>query len=132
MPKQPDLKKIGAFMLAGCAVLLMILGGLLQNKIFNSRGKEIVMYFEESINGLGIGSPVVFKGVKIGADLNLCQKREHGQYKSRNCQRLHQKSKALEAFDADCREKDERRGENGGDDEERKQIDQDLQGGKRA
>ena len=66
MPKQPDLKKIGAFMLAGCAVLLMILGGLLQNKIFNSRGKEIVMYFEESINGLGIGSPVVFKGVKIG------------------------------------------------------------------
>ena len=66
MTKQPNRKMIGVFMLTGSIVLLTIVGALLQNKLFGNSGREVVMYFEESINGLGVGSPVVLKGVKIG------------------------------------------------------------------
>ncbi len=66
MPKQPNRKKIGIFIVSSVAVLLLILGGLLQNKIFGHKGKEVVMFFDESVNGLSVGSAVVFKGVKIG------------------------------------------------------------------
>ena len=66
MPRQPNKRKIGIFMVTSVAVLLLILGGLLQNKIFGHKGREVVMFFEESVNGLSVGSAVVFKGVKIG------------------------------------------------------------------
>ena len=66
MPRQPNKRKIGIFMVTGVTVLLLILGGLLQNKIFGNKGKEVVMFFDESVNGLSVGSAVVFKGVKIG------------------------------------------------------------------
>ena len=66
MPKQPNRKLIGLFLIAGVAGFLLIVGFLLQNKIFGNKGSEVVMYFEESITGLNVGSPVVLKGVKIG------------------------------------------------------------------
>ena len=66
MAKEPNRRKIGLFMVIGCLTLLIILAALLQNKLFSNNGREVVMFFEESINGLGIGSPVVLKGVKIG------------------------------------------------------------------
>lgn len=66
MPKQPNRKLIGIFMLASITVFMGILGYLLQNKLFAKKGGEVVMYFEESINGLSVGSPVVLKGVKVG------------------------------------------------------------------
>lgn len=66
MPRQPDKRKIGIFMVTSVVVLLLILGGLLQNKLFGHKSKEIVMFFDESVNGLSVGSAVVFKGVKIG------------------------------------------------------------------
>lgn len=66
MTRQPNRKMIGAFMLTGSIILLIIVGALLQNKLFGNSGREVVMYFEESINGLNVGSPVVLKGVKIG------------------------------------------------------------------
>ena len=66
MPRQPNKRKIGIFMVTGVTILLLILGGLLQNKIFGHKGREVVMFFEESVNGLSVGSAVVFKGVKIG------------------------------------------------------------------
>ena len=66
MPRQPNRKLIGLFLIAGAAGFLLIVGFLLQNKIFGNKGSEVVMYFEESITGLNVGSPVVLKGVKIG------------------------------------------------------------------
>lgn len=66
MAKQPNRRLIGLFLVIGLAVFLVIIGFLLQNKLFGSRGNEVVMFFEESINGLNVGSPVVLKGVKIG------------------------------------------------------------------
>lgn len=66
MVKQPNRKKIGIFIVISSIMLFTILGALLQNKLFVNRGREVVMFFEESINGLSVGSPVVLKGVKIG------------------------------------------------------------------
>lgn len=65
MRKEPNKKLIGIFMLTGLAVLAIVLGVYIKSKIF-AGGKTLVMYFEESINGLNVGSPVVFKGVQIG------------------------------------------------------------------
>ena len=66
MRKEPNKKLIGAFMLSGLAVLLVVFGIFFKERIFPDKGKILVMYFEESINGLNVGAPVVFKGVQIG------------------------------------------------------------------
>lgn len=66
MAKQPNRKMIGLFMVFGIVGMAAILGALLQNKLFANKGGEVVMFFDESIKGLSVGSPVVFKGVKVG------------------------------------------------------------------
>lgn len=66
MRKEPNTRKIGLFMSCGIVVLLIIFAMFLREKFFVNNGRMIVMYFEESINGLNVGSPVVFKGVQIG------------------------------------------------------------------
>lgn len=65
MSKKANPTAIGIFVVA--AALL----GVLSVVVFDSSGlfrkKEyIVMYFEESVNGLDIGAPLKFKGVRIG------------------------------------------------------------------
>ncbi len=66
MRKEPNKKMVGLFMVVGIAVLAVIIGSSLQDKFFGDKAEEVVMYFEESIKGLNVGSPVVFKGVEIG------------------------------------------------------------------
>ncbi len=66
MRNEPNKKMIGLFMAVGLAVLIIIFGLFVKSKFFAGDGKILVMYFEESINGLNVGSPVVFKGVQIG------------------------------------------------------------------
>ncbi len=66
MRRTPNKKLIGLFMLIGLAILLGTIGVYLKDKLFPSKENIVVMYFEESIKGLDIGSPVVFKGVAIG------------------------------------------------------------------
>ncbi len=66
MANQPNRKLIGLFLLTAIALFTVIILALLKNKIFANESNEVVMYFEESINGLSVGSPVVLKGVKIG------------------------------------------------------------------
>ena len=66
MRNEPNRKMIGLFMASGLAVLIIIFGLFVKSKFFSGDGKVLVMYFEESINGLNVGSPVVFKGVQIG------------------------------------------------------------------
>lgn len=66
MRKEPNKKMVGLFMVVGIAVLTVIIGSSLQDKFFGDKAEEVVMYFEESIKGLNVGSPVVFKGVEIG------------------------------------------------------------------
>lgn len=66
MHKEPNKKMVGLFMVIGITALLLIIGVFLKEKLFTDRGEEAVMFFEESIKGLNVGSPVVFKGVEIG------------------------------------------------------------------
>ncbi len=70
MRKEPNKKLIGIFMLTGLAVLAIVFGIYIKGKVF-AGGKTLVMYFEESINGLNVGSPVVFKGVQIGKVVSI-------------------------------------------------------------
>ena len=65
MIKQPNMKLIGAFITASCLILLMLLGYLLKSVLTNY-DIPIVMYFDESVKGLDVGAPVLFKGVKVG------------------------------------------------------------------
>lgn len=66
MRNEPNKKLIGLFMIIGITVLAIIFGTFLKSKFYDGDSKTLVMYFEESINGLNVGAPVVFKGVQIG------------------------------------------------------------------
>ena len=65
MSKQANTKLIGGFVIG--AVVLIMAGILLfgSGKLF-SHQKKFVLFFEDSVKGLNIGSPVDFRGVNIG------------------------------------------------------------------
>lgn len=70
MTKQPNMKMIGIFITMGALALVAVFGYFLKSK-FSSNETEVVMYFNESVKGLDVGSPVLFKGVKIGEVTNV-------------------------------------------------------------
>ena len=71
MKKQPDKKRIAMFIILG----FLIMGGIiLKNiayKLMTEKNNLAVMYFSESIKGLNVGSPVVFKGVQVGKVVDI-------------------------------------------------------------
>ncbi len=66
MSKTPNTKIIGLFIAVGAGVFAVILGIFLSSSLFKNDDNVLVMYFEESLRGLNVGSPVMFKGVEIG------------------------------------------------------------------
>ncbi|MDR2845284.1 MAG: MlaD family protein [Puniceicoccales bacterium] len=65
MSKPANTSLIGAFVLGG--IILLIVGiGLFGAGRFGSPKASFICFFEDSVNGLDIGSPVKFKGVTIG------------------------------------------------------------------
>ena len=65
MSKQASSTLIGTFVLGAIALLVvfvLIIGG----ESFNRPTERYVVYFDESVNGLGAGSNVMFRGVPIG------------------------------------------------------------------
>lgn len=66
MSKKPNQKLIGLFFVVSFLAFFAIIGYSLQTKIYPKHGGSIVMYFDESIQGLNIGAPVIFKGVEVG------------------------------------------------------------------
>lgn len=65
MSKKANTSLIGVFVLGG--IVLAITGLILFGAgRFDAQKTRMILYFEDSINGLDIGSPVKFKGVTIG------------------------------------------------------------------
>ena len=57
---------IGAFVVAGLALLAVLLIAVAGNSLF-ARKERAVMHFGGSVYGLQVGAPVVFRGVRVGS-----------------------------------------------------------------
>lgn len=66
MRKKPNSKLIGLFILCGIGLFVATIGMFVSDKLAAGKNGRVVMYFSESIKGLDVGSPVMFKGVTIG------------------------------------------------------------------
>ena len=66
MQKTPNKKMIGLFTIFGIIIFVFLIFLFVGNKILSKNENEIVMYFDESVKGLSIGSSISFRGVEIG------------------------------------------------------------------
>ena len=84
MKKKKSYKTAGMFVLLGFICLFTIVLHYTSQKFFSDDEDLAVMYFEESINGLSVGSSVVFKGVEVGkvSKINLVFNMDDGTFKT--------------------------------------------------
>lgn len=66
MAREPNRKAIGAFIFIGILLLTAMLLMFFGHKLFSSEKDMQVMYFEGSVKGLNVGSPVMLRGVQVG------------------------------------------------------------------
>ena len=66
MSKPANKTMIGLFVLGAITLIVVAIGVLGSGKLFKET-TPYVMVFEGSVKGLNVGSPVVFRGVKIGS-----------------------------------------------------------------
>lgn len=64
--RRSNKKLIGLFAIAGVLLFVIFLGILLSDKILVKKDNLFVLYFDEPVRNLSIGSPVMFSGVEIG------------------------------------------------------------------
>ena len=65
MSKTPHKTLIGAFVIGALALLLVAIAVFGSGKLFQS-SIRFVLFFDSSVNGLTVGSPVMFRGVPVG------------------------------------------------------------------
>jgi len=84
MQKKKTYELTGLFVVVGiicfCGIILHYVG----KKYEAQRANLVVMYFEESISGLTVGSPVVFQGVEVGkvVKIRLVSNLKEGTFKT--------------------------------------------------
>jgi paraquat-inducible protein B len=66
MSKPANKTLIGGFVVGALALVVIAIVVLGSGKLFSDRQKG-VLYFDGSVKGLNVGSPVMFRGVKIGS-----------------------------------------------------------------
>lgn len=70
MSKSANKTLIGAFTAGAIALLVIALAVFGSGMLFNKTAR-FVLFFEKSITGLSIGSPVVFQGVRVGRVVSI-------------------------------------------------------------
>jgi paraquat-inducible protein B len=70
MKRKANPTLIGAFVVAGLALLALALVTVAGNRLFTSKGRA-VMHFSGSVYGLQVGAPVVFRGVRVGSVVSI-------------------------------------------------------------
>ncbi len=70
--------KLGLFVVTAALVALIGIG-LFAGRALRKDTVQYTSYFDEAVNGLGNGSPVTYRGVKIGkvSDINIAPDRRH-------------------------------------------------------
>ncbi len=66
MQKNKSYKKIGIFVFIGILCFIGIMFQYISKRFIVNEDDWVVMFFEESVRGLNVGSPVVMHGVEIG------------------------------------------------------------------
>ena len=66
MKKEPNRKTIGLFLVVGFALFFGLVGQSIYHKVHADTKDLVVMYFNESLQGLSEGSSIVFQGVEVG------------------------------------------------------------------
>ena len=66
MQQEKTYKKVGLFVVIGVICLLGIIFNYAGRKFMTDDENMVVMYFDESIQGLSVGSSVILQGVEIG------------------------------------------------------------------
>ncbi|MBQ9271584.1 MAG: MCE family protein [Alphaproteobacteria bacterium] len=64
--QQKKYKTVGLFIVIGMAAFIGIVLNYVAERFTTNQDDLVVMYFDESIRGLSVGSAVVFKGVEVG------------------------------------------------------------------
>lgn len=77
-------KLTGLFVLVGILCFAAIIGYFVKQKFTENKEDMVIMYFDESIRGLSIGSPVLMQGVEIGnvSKIRLLANLEKGTFKT--------------------------------------------------
>lgn len=77
-------KFTGLFVLIGMICFGCIVGYFVKQKFTENDEEMIIMYFDESIRGLSVGSPILLQGVEIGnvAKIRLLANLETGTFKT--------------------------------------------------
>ena len=65
MTPRPNAARIGLFALGGAALLVAAVVGVFGGRLF-APTEQAVLHFRGSVYGLQVGSPVVFRGVRLG------------------------------------------------------------------
>ena len=75
MTPRPNVARIGLFAIGALTVLVFAVALVFGGKVF-MRSERAVMHFSGSVYGLRVGSPVVFRGVRMGSVVSVGLVRE--------------------------------------------------------